>query len=140
MVVTAPNTQLVGQSLTLQCDVTTVRGITSRVDIVWSSGSVELDRANNLAAAIVNDTVMYSDSYTTGPLNSNDNGRTIQCQVVINTVPQVTNADTVELMLSGKHMLFYICVYRSNPFVCAYSSQPYSCRITTYALRRCHGQ
>ena len=115
---TAPNIQTVSQSLTLQCDVTTVRGITSRVDIVWSSGGVELDRANSLTAAIMNDTVMYSDSYTTDPLNSNDNGRTIQCQVVINTAPPVTNTHTVELMLSGKHMLYvlYLCV--SIKFFC----------------------
>ena len=134
---TAPDTQLVGQSLTLQCEVTTVSNIISSVDIVWSSGGMELNRTNNLTAAIMNDIVVYSDSYTTDPLNSNDNGSTIQCQVIINTT---TNADTVELTLSGKHMLFYICVCPSNSFVCAYSSRPYSCRITTYALRRCHGR
>ena len=110
MVVTAPNTQLVGQSLTLQCEVTTVSNINSSVDIVWSRGDMVLRTTSNLTAAIMNDTVVYSDSYTTDPLNSNDNGNTIQCRVEINTVPQVTNADTVELMLSGKHVLFYICV------------------------------
>ena len=110
MIVTAPNTQTVGQSLTLQCEVTTVSNITSSVDIVWSNGSVELERTNNLPAAIMNDTVVYSDSYTTDSLSTSNNGSTIQCQVVINTDPPVTNADTVELMLSGKHMLFYICV------------------------------
>ena len=42
--VTAPNTQTVGQSLTLQCEVTTVRGITSRVDIVWSSDGTVFEK------------------------------------------------------------------------------------------------
>ena len=103
MVVTAPNNQIVGQSLTLQCEVTAVSNITSSVDIRWSRGSVVLQMTSNLTAAIMNDRVVYSDSYTTYPLNSGDNGSTIQCQVVINTDPLVTNADTVELMLSGKH-------------------------------------
>ena len=47
VLVTAPNNQTVGQSLSLQCEVTTVRGITSRVDIVWSSGTV-LRRINSI--------------------------------------------------------------------------------------------
>ena len=42
--VTAPKNQMVGQSLIVQCEVTTVRGITSRVDIVWSSDGTELVR------------------------------------------------------------------------------------------------
>ena len=99
-----------GQLLTLQCEVTAVSNITSSVDIVWSSESVELERTSNLTAAIMNDTVVYSDSYTTAPLSTSNNGSTIQCQVVINTAPSVTNTDTVELMLSGKHMLLYLCV------------------------------
>ena len=37
MSVTVLNTQIVGQSVTLQCEVTTVRDITSRMDIVWSN-------------------------------------------------------------------------------------------------------
>ena len=140
MVVTALNNQTLGQSLTLQCEVTAVSGITSVVDIVWSSDDMVLQTTSNLTAAIMNDTVVYSDSYTTDPLNTGDSGSTIQCQVVINTDPPVKNADTVELMLSGKHMLFHICVCPSNPFVCAYSSQPYSCHITANAFRRCYGR
>ena len=41
---------ILGQSLTLQCEVTAVRGITSRVDIVWSSDGMELNRTNGTTA------------------------------------------------------------------------------------------
>ena len=44
MTVTALNIQTVGQSLTLECTVTAVRGITSRVDIIWSRNGRELER------------------------------------------------------------------------------------------------
>ena len=59
--VTAPNTQTVGQSLTLQCVVTTVRGITSRVDIVWrnSSGGNELQRKDNVSSTTVDNSLVY---------------------------------------------------------------------------------
>ena len=50
MIVNAPNTQIVGQSLTLQCEVTTVRDITSRIDIAWSSGGMELQRINGVSS------------------------------------------------------------------------------------------
>ena len=60
--VTAPNTQTVSQSLTLQCEVTTVRGITSRVDIVWSSGGTELQRMNNVSSTTMDNSLVYTDS------------------------------------------------------------------------------
>ena len=60
---TAPNTQTVGQSLTLQCEVTTVRGITSSVDIVWSSGGTELERTNNVSSTTMDNSLVYTDSY-----------------------------------------------------------------------------
>ena len=41
--VTAPATQTVGQSLVLRCSVITVRGITNRVDTVWSSNDLDLE-------------------------------------------------------------------------------------------------
>ena len=48
MAISPPNIQIVGQSLTLQCEVTAVRGIISSVDIVWSSGGMELERMKNI--------------------------------------------------------------------------------------------
>ena len=63
--VTALNTQTVGQSLTLQCEVTTVRGITSRVDIVWSSGGSILRRINDLSGCYnhISGTLYCLDDY-----------------------------------------------------------------------------
>jgi len=42
--VVAPNIQTVGQSLTLECSVTAVRGITSRVDIVWKNNDEVVEK------------------------------------------------------------------------------------------------
>ena len=81
---TAPITQTVGQSLTLQCEVTTVRGITSRVDIVWSSDGTELQRMNDVSSTTMNNSLVYIDSYTISQLNTTDEGRVIECEVVIN--------------------------------------------------------
>ena len=62
--VTTLSTQTVGQSLTLQCEVLTMRGITSRVDIVWSSDDTVLRKINGTTATTMNNSLVYTDSYT----------------------------------------------------------------------------
>ena len=99
---TALNTQTVGQSLTLQCEVTTVRGITSRVDIVWYRGGTVLRRINDTTATTMDNSLVYIDTYTISQLNTTDEGRVIQCEVVINTSPPVMASDSITLDVTGK--------------------------------------
>ena len=99
---TAPNIQTVGQSLTLQCEVTTVRGISSRVDIVWSSDGTVLRRINDTTATAMDNSLVYTDSYTILPLSTTDDGRVIQCEVVINASPSVMASDIITLDVTGK--------------------------------------
>ena len=100
--VTAPNTQTVGQSLTLQCEVTTVRGITSRVDIVWSSDGTVLRRINDTIATTVDNSLVYTDSYTISQLSTADDGRVIHCEVEINTNPSIVTSDDITLDVTGE--------------------------------------
>ena len=106
--VTALNNQMVGRSLTLQCEVTTVRGITSRVDIVWSSNGMELNRTENILLTMMSNSQMYRDSYTISLLSTTDDGRMIQCEVVINTSSLVTASGSITLDVTGKCCM--ICV------------------------------
>ena len=100
--VTAPNTQSVGQSLTVECSVTTVRGITSRIDIIWSSDSTELVRMEGVNASFTTDnSVAYTDAYNISQLSTTDDGREYQCEVVINTSPPVMANDSVTLDVIG---------------------------------------
>ena len=101
MIVNTPNTQTVGQSLTLQCEVTTVRGITSRVDIVWSDGSIELERMNDVSLTTMNNSLMYTHSYTISQLTTTDDGRVIQCELMINTSLLVMATDSITLDVTG---------------------------------------
>ena len=95
--VTAPNTQTVGQSLTLECSVTTVRGITSRVDIIWRRASTLLRRADNISPTMIS-SLLYTDTYTISQLSTTDDGREYQCEVVINTSPPVMANNSVRLV------------------------------------------
>ena len=100
--VTALSNQTVGQSLTLQCEVTTVRGITSRVDIVWSSNGTELERTDGITPTIMDNSLVYTDSYTISQLSTTDDGRVIQCEVVIDVSPSVMADDNITLDVTGK--------------------------------------
>ena len=99
--VTALSDHTVGQSLILQCEVTTVRGIISRVDIVWSSNGTLLRRMNGTTATMGNPLV-YRDSYTISQLSTTDDGRVIQCGVVINASPSVMASDNITLDVIGE--------------------------------------
>ena len=101
--VTAPNTQTVGQSLTLQCEVTTVRGITSRVDIVWRSNGTEVQRMDSVILTLMNNLLVYTDSYTILQLSTTDDDRVIQCEIVIHTSPSVMASDNITLDVTGEH-------------------------------------
>jgi len=100
--ITSLNTQTVGQSLTLQCSATTVRGITSRVDIVWSSNGTVLERMDGTTATTMGNSLVYTDSYTISQLNANDDGRVIQCEVTINTIPSVMASTNITLDVISK--------------------------------------
>ena len=83
-----------GQPLTLESTVTNVRGITSRVDIVWNSNGSMLkltEGCNHTATS--NNAVIYTDIYTISQLNTIDEGRIIQCDTLINAVSTVTASD-----------------------------------------------
>ena len=104
---TAPNTQTVGQSLALQCEVTTVRDITSRVDIVWSSDDMELNRTNSTIPIMMDNSLVYTDSYTISQLNTTDDGRVIQCEVVINASPSVISDNNIILDVTGEYYIIF---------------------------------
>ena len=100
--VTAPDTQTVGQSLTLQCVVTTVRGITSRVDIVWSSNGAVLRRMNDTTATTGSSLLVYTDNYTTSPLSTADRDRLILCNAIIQATPSQSTTNSLTLNVTGQ--------------------------------------
>ena len=102
--VTATTIQTLGRRLRLRCSVTAVRGITSRVDIVWRSNSVDLRMVTNLAITSVNPpNAVYRDFYTTiDPLRRSDVDRVIDCEVRINTINTTVAFDNITLQVIRK--------------------------------------
>jgi len=92
----------IGDTPTLDCTVTAVRGISSSVNIVWTTGGIELRRVDDITADVVNDSVIYTDSFEISSLSAIDNGREYQCTVMINATQPVNSSDQFILVLDGE--------------------------------------
>ena len=102
--ITALNNQIVGSALSLICNVTTVRGIHSSVDIVWTKDDKIIEQNNAVMnQSIYNGTLMLHTSiYNISVLEMTDDNSTYQCQGVINTNPSVKNSNNYTLNITGK--------------------------------------
>ena len=104
--VTAAVDPTIYQPLVLQCTATIVRGITSTVDIIWTTGNTQVRRVNNVTASSnINSSSIYNDSFIIPSLKISDARNVYQCQVLINSVlPTATTADFI-ISIPG----MYVC-------------------------------
>ena len=83
---------------------TTVRGITSSVDIVWSSDGIEIVRREGVTINTTTDSpTVYTDYYTISQLKTTDDDSVYQCEVVINRSLQISATSNVTLDIIGKY-------------------------------------
>ena len=65
---------------------------------MWSSNDIVLRRINDTIATTMDNSLVYTDSYNISQLSTTDNGRVIQCEVVINANPQVMASITLDVI------------------------------------------
>ena len=100
------NEQIVGQPLMLECAMSTPRGITSRVDIVWSRDGVEIERINDISSNFSSpEVVVYTNIYTIPLLGTYDDDIVYECEVIINSSPPLKISKDVTLDVFGKCLL-----------------------------------
>jgi len=97
---------IVGQPLTLECIVTTVRGINSQVDIVWTNvdNGSELQRSYNVSGSIETLSSVYRDYFNISQLTTDHNDVKYECKVIINANISVMATGSFTLAVIGKHM------------------------------------
>ena len=118
---------------------TTVRGITSRVDIVWSSDGLESQRINGTKAMLSNNvSVMYTSTYTIPLLSTTDDGRVYQCEVVINTSPPVMATDNFTLDVIGLFTIIDIAILFK--LILSFSSYSWCINGTIWVSRGSYGR
>ena len=82
---------------------TTVRGITSRVDIAWSirNGSNVVVTENVNATSETDNSLLFESSYIVSLLSTDDDGSMYECEIVINTDTLVVAHSGVVLDVIG---------------------------------------
>ena len=98
------DSQIVGQPLIIQCDIATVKGITSRVDIIWSNNGSKVNdnRGVNISSTINNS---VTDTYMIPQLSTADENREYQCEVFIDAQMPVVASDSIILNVTGKYII-----------------------------------
>ena len=73
---------------------------------------MELERMNDVSPTTMDNSLVYTHSYTISQLNTTDDGRVIQCEVVINVSPSVMATDSITLDVTGEYcMTLYLAIY-----------------------------
>ena len=107
----------IGDSLTLNCIVTTVRGISSSVNIMWYTGGSVVRRVDNLTVAYTdNNSAIYTDLFEIPSLTAIHNRRYYQCVVVINATQRVYSSNVTRLSLSGEYSVYNLCILKSHTY------------------------
>ena len=102
MVVVTLNEQIVGQPLMLECAMSTPRGISSRVDVVWSRDGVEMEHINDISSNFSSpEVVVYTNIYTIPLLGTYDDDIVYECEVIINSSPIRKVKDSITLDVIG---------------------------------------
>ena len=102
MIVKVPDILIAGQSLSLECIVTTVRGISSSVDIIWTSDGVEIKRT--IGASISSSTItstLYRDFYNISLLTTAEEGKVYQCLGVVSAIPNLSSENSITIDVFG---------------------------------------
>ena len=114
----------IGDSLTLDCSFTTVRGISSSVNFIWTTGGIEVRRVDNITADVLNDSAIYTDSFEIPSLSAIDNGRVYYCRIMINATQPVYGSNYFSVAFPGEYKMFMcsilstICKLRTLFFLC----------------------
>ena len=100
--VMAANSPSIYQPLILKCIATVVRGITSTVDIIWTTGDTQVRRVNNVTASShINSTSVYNDSFIIPSLDISDIGSLYQCKIMINSILPSTAKANFTILIPG---------------------------------------
>ena len=100
------NNQTVGQPLILECDVTAVRGITSRVDIMWSNNGSVISITENVNGSLVINDMLFTTTYIIQQLSTANKNEEYHCEVSIDTESPVIATESVILNITGKYILY----------------------------------
>ena len=102
MIIKVPDSLTAGQSLSLECIVTTVRGIMSRIDVVWTSDEVEIKKTigANISSS-TNSSILYRDFYNISLLTTAEEDKVYRCIGIVNAIPNLNSETSITIDVFG---------------------------------------
>ena len=89
-----------------------MRGITSTVDIIWTTNNTQVRRINNVTASSnIISTSIYNDSFIILLLNLSDIGSVYQCEVLINSVLPTSAKTDFIVPIPGNSYVYVLSIY-----------------------------
>lgn len=77
---------------------TTLKDIVNRLDVVWSSGGMELARLDGIGfCSLAGGSAVFVGIYNITTVSTADHGREYHCEAIINTNPPITASSSVIL-------------------------------------------
>ena len=104
--ITTIGNQTVGDKLSLRCDASVTKGITSNIHFVWKINDTEV--RNLLSNATI---LMYTSFLNISSLNLTDNYNVYYCQAVLSTSGIASDSASVTLNVIGKYIELHVYVY-----------------------------
>ena len=105
------NPPILSEQLILQCQATSIRGITSRLDFMWTNDDGVVVRTV-MGANSTNDSLIYTDTYTTPmALSESDIGTVYLCTISLNNDEGEVLTNSLNITLNesiSKHMCMYV--------------------------------
>ena len=100
--ITPLTTQRVGQSLTLECNGTTVRGITRNSVIQWRRGGSTVN-STSVPTATMDNLLVYRVSYTISQLSTSDDNDVYVCRLIVRSSQTIRYTEVVTLDVTGEY-------------------------------------
>ena len=110
---------VIDQSFVLQCSAIMVRGITSTVDFIWSTGNRQVRRINDVTPSDLVTLIVFNDSFVIPSLDISDIG-VYQCEVILNSFSHITVNDVFTVPFSDIYTYVFTLPF-SGMYICIMS-------------------
>ena len=101
------NYPTIGESFSIECNVTVAKGIVGNVEIIWKVNGTVKRRVTDTVAVIDSQFVLHRDVYSIPPLHTSDNNTVYCCKAVIDAGEKVKSNSSITLTI-GKCIHSYI--------------------------------
>ena len=93
------NNPVIGESFSIECNVTVAKGFIGNVEIIWVVNGTVKRRVTDTVAIFDSQFVLHRDVYSMPPLHASNNNTVYCCKAVINAGEQLESNSSITLTI-----------------------------------------